>query len=115
MIEFQSLFHCFLMMGSLEICRMQVPFDRHDYIVDRCGSQHRYIVEYYQKSDFEFYVDARPTFNNGSGWFDRIVRRPLVSGWHQLLTAVGKPPVLPKPQIRAEKATSSSSSSAPPL
>lgn len=45
-----------------------VPFDRHDYTIDRCGKHHRYIVEFYAKdNDGNFEVDARPAFNGGYG------------------------------------------------
>ena len=27
--------------------RGPLPFDRHDWIVDRCGTEHRYIIDYY--------------------------------------------------------------------
>uniref|UniRef100_A0A6A7GAV6 Holocytochrome c-type synthase n=1 Tax=Hirondellea gigas TaxID=1518452 RepID=A0A6A7GAV6_9CRUS len=47
------------------------PFDRHDWVVDRCGKEVRYIIDYYstQKNgstdddDLEFFIDARPAPN----------------------------------------------------
>jgi len=27
--------------------RYQLPFDRHDWVIDRCGKQVRYIIDYY--------------------------------------------------------------------
>jgi cytochrome c heme-lyase len=42
----------------------QLPFDRHDWIVDRCGEQVRYIIDFYtgdQKAGpLSFYLDVRP-------------------------------------------------------
>ena len=67
------------------------PFDRMDYIVDRCGTHHRYIVEFYQTSETEFQVDARPAFNSGAGWIDRVFRRPMFLGWQRLREAIVKP------------------------
>ena len=29
------------------ICRVNLPFDRHDWTVDRCGKEVRYIIDYY--------------------------------------------------------------------
>ncbi len=29
------------------IIRYELPFDRHDWIVDRCGKDVRYIIDYY--------------------------------------------------------------------
>ena len=37
-------------MSNLIICfsfRYELPFDRHDWIVDRCGKDVRYIIDYY--------------------------------------------------------------------
>eukprot|EP00730_Choanoeca_flexa_P016306 TRINITY_DN7671_c0_g2_i2.p1 TRINITY_DN7671_c0_g2~~TRINITY_DN7671_c0_g2_i2.p1 ORF type:complete len:224 (+),score=43.33 TRINITY_DN7671_c0_g2_i2:55-726(+) len=40
-----------------------VPFDRHDWTVDRCGKEVRYIIDYYAIDGghgTEYFVDARP-------------------------------------------------------
>lgn len=59
-------------------------FDRHDYIVDRCGTRLRYTIEFLPGlSETEFTVDARPCFNAGRGWVDRFVRRPLWLTWQR--------------------------------
>jgi cytochrome c heme-lyase len=68
------------------------PFDRMDYIVDRCGTHHRYIVEFYQTSETEFKVDARPAFNSGTGWIDRVFRRPFFLGWQRFKDAITTKP-----------------------
>ena len=28
-------------------CRYTPPFDRHDWVVDRCGTEVRYIIDFY--------------------------------------------------------------------
>ncbi len=52
-----------------------LPFDRHDWVVDRCGREVTYIIDYYalpddETGDTEYYIDARPT--NFGGWVDRL-------------------------------------------
>ena len=41
------------------------PFDRHDWVVDRCGTEIRYIIDFYSGKPVEgksssVYVDVRP-------------------------------------------------------
>jgi cytochrome c heme-lyase len=49
------------------------PFDRHDWIVDRCGKEQRYIIDYYGgEGDATFHVDVRPAIDSPSALFDRI-------------------------------------------
>ncbi|OBZ75729.1 putative cytochrome c1 heme lyase [Grifola frondosa] len=47
------------------------PFDRHDWVVDRCGTRMRYIIDFYtghssapSPSNVSFYLDVRPAFDN---------------------------------------------------
>ncbi|MES1919092.1 hypothetical protein MHBO_000959 [Bonamia ostreae] len=54
------------------------PFDRHDWVVDRCGKEVRYIIDYYggdfnPSSPFngKLIVDCRPALTLG-GVFDRL-------------------------------------------
>jgi hypothetical protein len=35
-----------------------LPFDRHDWVVDRCGKEVRYIIDYYE-TDGAYSIDAR--------------------------------------------------------
>eukprot|EP00916_Digyalum_oweni_P006117 GHVL01010538.1.p1 GENE.GHVL01010538.1~~GHVL01010538.1.p1 ORF type:complete len:173 (+),score=14.70 GHVL01010538.1:23-541(+) len=54
----------------------QAPFDRHDWHIDRCGKQRRYIIDFYEgQSTPEFpvaiHIDARPDLFSLSGWIDR--------------------------------------------
>lgn len=54
-----------------------LPFDRHDWIVDRCGKEVRYIIDYYDigdvdKKTYEFTaLDVRPAFDSFSAVMDR--------------------------------------------
>lgn len=66
--------------------RYALPFDRHDWIVDRCGKQVRYVIDFYQgpppvnsnntnnKSGIEptsIYLDVRPAVSF-TGMWDRM-------------------------------------------
>lgn len=55
-----------------------LPFDRHDWIVDRNGRHVRYIIDYYDIGDENGYktgefveLDVRPAFDSFSAVFDR--------------------------------------------
>ncbi|XP_046546670.1 holocytochrome c-type synthase-like isoform X2 [Haliotis rubra] len=56
----------------------ELPFDRHDWIVDRCGKEVRYIIDYYDggavnKSTYEFtLLDVRPAFDSPGAAWDRM-------------------------------------------
>lgn len=71
----------------------QRPFDRHDWVVERCGGERvEYVIDFYQgKSSGEststpgltsnarpgklsFYLDVRPKLNTWEGWRMRIGR-----------------------------------------
>ncbi|QSZ31592.1 hypothetical protein DSL72_001159 [Monilinia vaccinii-corymbosi] len=51
------------------------PFDRHDWVVDRCGKRVEYIIDFYAgkaSSDgngkLNFFLDVRPKLNTLEGW-----------------------------------------------
>lgn len=51
------------------------PFDRHDWVVDRCGTKVEYIIDFYAgRNDgkgtgkLNFYLDVRPKLNSLEGW-----------------------------------------------
>lgn len=55
----------------------QAPFDRHDWVVERCGGEKvEYVIDFYQgKSNnsaapggLNFYLDVRPKLNSAEGW-----------------------------------------------
>jgi cytochrome c heme-lyase len=50
------------------------PFDRHDWVVDRCGTKVEYVIDFYQgRSDGSaggmpsFFLDVRPKLNSWEG------------------------------------------------
>jgi cytochrome c heme-lyase len=57
----------------------QEPFDRHDWVVDRCGTKVDYLIDFYAgKPDAHgrpsFYLDVRPKLNSLEGVRMRILR-----------------------------------------
>lgn len=54
-----------------------MPFDRHDWVVDRCGTDHRYIIDYYAEPTQDpddvpnIFLDVRPALTIG-GAIDRV-------------------------------------------
>lgn len=55
-----------------------LPFDRHDWIVDRCGREVRYVIDYYDIGDENGYktgefveLDVRPAFDSLGAAVDR--------------------------------------------
>ncbi len=57
----------------------QPPFDRHDWVVDRCGTKVEYVIDFYSGRDegkagksLNFYLDVRPKLNSWEGWKMRI-------------------------------------------
>lgn len=56
----------------------QKPFDRHDWIVDRCGKEVRYILDFYKGEEVEnkpvsIHLDIRPALTF-EGFIDRMRR-----------------------------------------
>ncbi|KAF7295279.1 Cytochrome c heme lyase [Mycena indigotica] len=71
------------------------PFDRHDWVVDRCGLQMRYIIDFYTGHSQpgggpSFYLDVRPALDNWEG-----VKMRTERFWSRML---GTTPVLPPTQ-----------------
>uniref|UniRef100_A0A673YJG4 Holocytochrome c-type synthase n=1 Tax=Salmo trutta TaxID=8032 RepID=A0A673YJG4_SALTR len=55
----------------------ELPFDRHDWIVDRCGNEVRYVNDYndgeFNKDTYEFSIlDVRPAFDSIDAVWDRM-------------------------------------------
>ncbi|TRY56026.1 hypothetical protein DNTS_013856 [Danionella cerebrum] len=55
----------------------ELPFDRHDWIVDRCGKEVRYVIDYYDgdidKNNYQFsLLDVRPAFDSMGAVWDRM-------------------------------------------
>ncbi|KAF2742577.1 cytochrome c1 heme lyase [Sporormia fimetaria CBS 119925] len=58
----------------------QPPFDRHDWVVDRCGTKVEYVIDFYagkneQKAgkELNFYLDVRPKLNTWEGVKTRVM------------------------------------------
>ena len=55
-----------------------LPFDRHDWIVDRCGKDVPYIIDFYSgnkdgtNSLVAMHIDARPRLDSFSALYDRV-------------------------------------------
>ncbi|XP_010859855.1 PREDICTED: cytochrome c-type heme lyase [Bison bison bison] len=57
--------------------RYELPFDRHDWIINRCGTEVRYVIDYYDggevNQDYQFTIlDVRPALDSLSAVWDRM-------------------------------------------
>jgi len=59
----------------------QPPFDRHDWVVDRCGTKVEYVIDFYagkneqgRGREVSFYLDVRPKLNSWEGVKMRAMR-----------------------------------------
>lgn len=52
------------------------PFDRHDWVVDRCGRRVEYVIDFYsgKGGGLSFFLDVRPKLNSWEGARMRIAR-----------------------------------------
>jgi cytochrome c heme-lyase len=55
------------------------PFDRHDWVIDRCGTRVDYVIDFYTgradgKGGPSFYLDVRPKLNTWEGVRMRAMR-----------------------------------------
>ena len=59
------------------------PFDRHDWVVDRCGTRVEYVIDFYagrqdpkgkEQGQVSFYLDVRPKLNTWEGVRMRVLR-----------------------------------------
>ncbi len=59
------------------------PFDRHDWVVDRCGIKIEYVIDFYAgrqdqntkgAGQLSFYLDVRPKLNTWEGVRMRALR-----------------------------------------
>lgn len=62
-------FHCFFL-----IVRRELPFDRHDWIVNRCGKEVRYVIDYYDAGAASKHtiLDVRPALDSIGAVWDRM-------------------------------------------
>lgn len=66
------------MLINISIIRYTLPFDRHDWVVDRCGEKVTYVIDFYKgrqdpkkPMSASFYLDVRPAVSP-SGMWDRL-------------------------------------------
>ena len=61
--------------------RYSLPFDRHDWVVDRNGQEVRYVIDFYEgrrvkgsasDAPVSIYLDVRPALDSFQALFDRI-------------------------------------------
>ena len=58
------------------------PFDRHDWVVDRCGKKVEYVIDFYKGKEMQgmeavplsFFLDVRPKVNSWEGVKMRVAR-----------------------------------------
>lgn len=66
------------------------PFDRHDWIVDRCGTRVRYVIDFYtghvpqSSGNLSFYLDVRPALDSWEGV--KMRAENLLSTWYKRLS-----------------------------
>lgn len=87
------------------------PFDRHDWVVSRCGKDVRYIIDFYQGSStpgdsrVAMHLDVRPALDSVGAVWDRV------------RMAVGTPPqwddALATQQEAAQRAQATTPAAAP--
>lgn len=91
LLRFQQKTEPTLKARALEFVGYKAPFDRHDWMVDRCGTEVRYLIDFYRgraargvPADLTpMYLDARPAADDVSGAWDRV-RLPFVEAWSSL-------------------------------
>jgi hypothetical protein len=55
----------------------KLPFDRHDWVVDRCGSEVRYVIDFYSGApaagaQASMHLDVRPALDSFGAALDRL-------------------------------------------
>lgn len=62
----------------------KLPFDRHDWVVDRCGTEVRYVIDFYNAVSYggvapvAMHLDVRPALDSPSAAMDRLA---VQLGW----------------------------------
>ncbi|XP_065898016.1 holocytochrome c-type synthase-like [Dysidea avara] len=56
----------------------ELPFDRHDWVIDRCGKEVRYVIDYYgcdpqPDRSVPIFIDVRPALDSFSAFKDRVL------------------------------------------
>jgi len=56
----------------------ELPFDRHDWVIDRCGKEVRYVIDYYDSGTLDSEsgkfaaLDVRPALDSFGAAWDRM-------------------------------------------
>jgi len=72
----------------------ELPFDRHDWIIDRCGQEVHYVIDYYDGGDVDprtarfSHLDVRPALDSFGNAYDRAT----VFYWRKRLDWFGYAP-----------------------
>lgn len=61
----------------LNLLGYKLPFDRHDWVVDRCGEEVRYVIDFYNAAPEEnmpvaMHLDVRPALDSPSALWQRL-------------------------------------------
>jgi len=84
----------------------ELPFDRHDWIIDRCGREVRYVIDYYYKDPnmvkqtpgSNITVHVRPALDSFSSGYDRFMARiGRILGTHDRVGGYSSPPPVQQP------------------
>lgn len=64
-------------MPTMVVQGYKLPFDRHDWIVDRCGQDVRYVIDFYSGARVpgvpaSMHLDVRPALDSVSAGLDRL-------------------------------------------
>ena len=62
---------------------INLPYDRHDWTVDRCGKEVTYVIDYYSQGsedDLVYSIDARPAGLAGIPDRVRLLFRKMMRG-----------------------------------
>jgi cytochrome c heme-lyase len=68
------------------------PFDRHDWVVSRCGREVTYLIDFYNgrstaSKPVAMHIDARPAADDAQGAWDRV-RMPFMQLWRAATASV---------------------------
>lgn len=91
----------------------ELPFDRHDWIVDRCGQEVRYIIDYYDVGDVNpqtgkfAMLDVRPALDSFGAMWDRM----KVAYWRVRHNVNDKPDQLSKNEVLQQTVAASTQKS----
>lgn len=63
-------------MLALQLMGYKLPFDRHDWTVDRCGTKVRYVIDFYNGKAEDgkvvgYHLDVRPALDSWQAVLDR--------------------------------------------